>query len=103
MCRCRTAYAYYEVTELENLDATLQTIIWAGVAAALLTSLLGAALGWWAASRVLRPLNDVAQAATRLASGDLERAGTDDDRPRPDRDLQLVQRDGRDAGHADPA
>ncbi len=36
-------YAYYEVTELENLDTTLQTIIWAGVAAALLTSLLGAA------------------------------------------------------------
>ena len=64
-------YAYYEVTELENLDTTLQTIIWAGVAAALLTSLLGAALGWWAASRVLRPLNDVAQAATKLAGGDL--------------------------------
>ncbi len=65
-------YAYYEVTELANLDTTLQTIIWAGVAAALLTSLLGAALGWWAASRVLRPLNDVAQAATKLAAGDLE-------------------------------
>ena len=65
-------YSYYEVTELENLDTTLQTIIWAGVAAALLTSLLGAALGWWAASRVLRPLNDVAQAATKLAAGDLE-------------------------------
>jgi signal transduction histidine kinase len=65
-------YQYFEITELENLDTTLQTIIWAGVAAALLTTLLGAALGWWAASRVLRPLNDVAQAATRLASGDLE-------------------------------
>ncbi len=65
-------YAYYEVTELENLDTTLQTIIWAGVAAALLTSLFGAALGWWAASRVLRPLNDVAQAATKLAGGDLD-------------------------------
>ncbi|MCZ3388487.1 MAG: HAMP domain-containing histidine kinase [Actinomycetia bacterium] len=65
-------YAYYEVTELENLDTTLQTIIWAGVGAALLTSLLGAALGWWAASRVLRPLNHVAQAATKLAAGDLD-------------------------------
>ena len=65
-------YAYYEVTELENLDTTLQTIIWAGVAAALMTSLLGAGLGWWAASRVLRPLNDVAQAATKLAAGDLD-------------------------------
>lgn len=65
-------YTYYEVTELENLDTTLQTIIWAGIGAALLTSLLGAALGWWAASRVLRPLNEVAQAATKLASGDLD-------------------------------
>src|SRR5215212_2327054 len=63
---------YYEVSELENLDTTLRTIIWVGIAAALLTTLLGAALGWWAASRVLRPLNDVARAATRLASGDLD-------------------------------
>ena len=52
-------YAYYEVSELENLDTTLRTIIWVGIAAALLTTLLGAGLGWWAASRVLRPLNDV--------------------------------------------
>ena len=65
-------YSYYEISTLENLDTTLQTIIWAGIAAALLTTLLGAGLGWWAASRVLRPLNDVARAATRLASGDLE-------------------------------
>jgi signal transduction histidine kinase len=65
-------YSYYEVSELENLDTTLHTIIWVGIAAALLTTLLGAGLGWWAASRVLRPLNDVARAATRLASGDLD-------------------------------
>jgi signal transduction histidine kinase len=65
-------YAYYEVSELQNLDTTLRTIIWVGIAAALLTTLLGAGLGWWAASRVLRPLNDVAKAATRLASGDLD-------------------------------
>ncbi len=65
-------FAYYEVSELENLDTTLRTIIWVGIAAALLTTLLGAALGWWAASRVLRPLNDVARAATRLASGELD-------------------------------
>ncbi|MCZ3387433.1 MAG: two-component sensor histidine kinase, partial [Actinomycetia bacterium] len=65
-------YTYYEVTELENLDTTLQTIIWAGVVAALVTSLLGAALGWWAARRVLRPLNAVAQAATTLAGGALD-------------------------------
>jgi two-component system sensor histidine kinase MtrB len=65
-------YAYFEITELDSLEDTLQTIIWAGVAAALLTSLLGAAIGWWAASRVLRPINDVALAAAKLASGDLE-------------------------------
>ena len=65
-------YSYYEVSTVENLDTTLRTIVWAGIAAALLTTLLGAGLGWWAASRVLRPLNEVARAATRLASGDLE-------------------------------
>ena len=62
---------YYEITELSALDATLRTIVWAGVAAALLTSLLGAVIGWLAAGRVLRPLDDVARTATRLASGDL--------------------------------
>jgi two-component system sensor histidine kinase MtrB len=65
-------YAYFEVTELDNLEDTLRTIIWAGIAAALLTSLLGAVLGWWAASRVLRPINEVALAAAKLAGGDLE-------------------------------
>jgi two-component system, OmpR family, sensor histidine kinase MtrB len=64
-------YSYYEISDLSGLDTTVRTIVWAGVAAALLTTLLGAMLGWWAASRVLRPLNDVARAATRLAGGDL--------------------------------
>lgn len=63
--------SYYEITELSALDATLRTIIWAGMAAALLTSLLGAVIGWLAAGRVLRPLDDVARTATRLAAGDL--------------------------------
>lgn len=62
---------YYELTELSALDATLRTIVFAGMAAALLTSLLGAVIGWWAAGRVLRPLDDVARTATRLAAGDL--------------------------------
>jgi len=71
---------YYEVTDLSGLDTTLRTIALAGVVAALLTSLFGAALGLWATRRALRPLDDVARTATRLASGDLDaRTPTTDD------------------------
>ncbi len=62
---------YYEVSELTSLDTTLRTIELAGVVAAVLAALLGAALGMWATRRALRPLEDVAVTATRLASGDL--------------------------------
>jgi len=37
---------------------------------ALVTTLAGAAVGWWASRRVLRPLGDVANAAGSIASGD---------------------------------
>lgn len=71
---------YYEISELSGLDTTLRTIAFAGVVAALLTTLLGAALGLWATRRALRPLDDVARTAARLASGDLQaRAPTTDD------------------------
>jgi len=71
---------YYEVSDLTSLDVTLRTTVFAGVVAALLTTLLGAALGLWATKRALRPLDDMARTATRLAAGDLDaRAPTTDD------------------------
>lgn len=71
---------YYELSELAGLDTTLRTIALAGFVAALLTTLLGAALGLWATRRALRPLDDMARTATRLASGDLDaRAPSTDD------------------------
>ena len=71
---------YYEISELAGLDTTLRTIALAGFVAALLTTLLGAALGLWATRRALRPLDDMARTATRLASGDLDaRAPSTDD------------------------
>jgi signal transduction histidine kinase len=58
----------------------LRTIAFAGIVAAFLTTLLGAALGLWASRRALRPLDDVARTATQLAAGDLDaRAPTTDD------------------------
>lgn len=62
---------YFEVSDLSALDTTLRTIELAGVAAAVLAVVLGAALGAWLTRRTLRPLGDVATTATRLASGDL--------------------------------
>jgi signal transduction histidine kinase len=62
---------YYEISDLSSLDTTLRTIAFAGVLAALLTTLLGAAVGVWATRRAFRPLEDVASTATKLASGDL--------------------------------
>jgi hypothetical protein len=55
--------AYFEVVSLEELEQTLETLGVSLIAAALVTTLAGALLGWWAARRVLRPLNRVGAAA----------------------------------------
>jgi signal transduction histidine kinase len=52
------------------------------VGAAIVTTLAGAGLGWWAARRVLRPLNRVGAAARDIARGELAtrvEAGDDPD------------------------
>ncbi|HEY8544872.1 MAG TPA: HAMP domain-containing sensor histidine kinase [Acidimicrobiales bacterium] len=63
--------AYFEVVSLEELEQTLETLGFSLIAAALVTTLCGAGLGWWAARRVLRPLNRVGAAAKDIARGDL--------------------------------
>lgn len=62
---------YYEVTVAEELDGTLLTLRTALAVSALVTTLAGAVLGWYAARAVLRPLNQVTVAAARISGGDL--------------------------------
>ncbi len=64
--------AYFEITSLEELESTLESISISLLAAALLSTLAGAAVGWWAARRVLRPLRGIGDAAHALATGRLE-------------------------------
>jgi signal transduction histidine kinase len=64
--------AYYEVVSLGELEETLESISISLLAAALLTTMAGAAVGWWAARRVLRPLRGIGDAAHAIATGRLE-------------------------------
>lgn len=80
--------AYYEVTELSELRRTLNLLATVLGLVALVTTLAGAGLGWWASRRVLRPLGDVASAAGSIAAGDFTaRVARDSD---PDLDLLAV-------------
>ncbi|MDP9436750.1 MAG: HAMP domain-containing histidine kinase, partial [Actinomycetota bacterium] len=62
---------YYGLTDLSELDGTLRSLSLILSLVALATSLAGAALGWWAGRRVLRPMTSVTEAATSIAAGDL--------------------------------
>jgi signal transduction histidine kinase len=64
--------AYFEVFSLAELENTLRTLAFVLAAAALVTTLAGAALGRWASGRALRPLTGVTDAAVAIASGQLD-------------------------------
>jgi two-component system sensor histidine kinase MtrB len=64
--------AYYEVFSLAELEGTLRTLAFALAAAALVTTVAGAALGRWASGRALRPLAGVTEAAVAIAGGQLD-------------------------------
>ena len=64
--------AYFEVFSLDELASTLRTLAFALAAAALVTTLAGAALGRWASGRALRPLAGVTEAAVAIAGGQLD-------------------------------
>jgi len=66
-----TDAAYFEIVSLDELEQTLETLGISLIAAALVTTLAGAGLGWWAARRVLRPLGGVSAAAKDIAAGKL--------------------------------
>lgn len=71
---------YFEVFDLRELDDTLGTLRRALAASGLLATLAAVAVAWLIARRVTAPLEGVANAATRIASGDLDvrMAGSDD-------------------------
>jgi signal transduction histidine kinase len=62
--------AYYEVFDLGELRKTLSVIRNSLIAAAGVTVVGAALLGFWASRRVLRPLRGVNAAAARIAAGD---------------------------------
>ena len=64
--------AYFEVFSLAELAGTLRALAVALAAAALVTTLAGAAVGRWAASRALRPLAGLTDAAVAIAGGQLD-------------------------------
>jgi two-component system, OmpR family, sensor histidine kinase MtrB len=64
--------AYFEVFDLSDLDHTLRVLGLTLLAAGVVTTVLGVALGRFASVRVLRPLADVSRAAGAIASGALD-------------------------------
>ena len=64
--------AYFETFTLDQLDRTLGVLANSLAAAALVTTLAGAAMGLWASSRVLQPVAEVARAAAEVAGGSLD-------------------------------
>ncbi len=64
--------AYFEFFSLDELEGTLRTLAFALAAAALVTTLAGAALGRWASGRALRPLGGITEAAVAVAGGELD-------------------------------
>jgi two-component system sensor histidine kinase MtrB len=66
------AGAYFEIVNLQSLDDTLNAISFTLFGASIATVLAGAALGWYASRRILRPLGEVGDAARKLAGGKLD-------------------------------
>ncbi len=63
---------YFEVFDLSDLAHTLRVLGLTLFGAGVVTTLLGVALGRFAATRSLRPLSDVSLAAGAIAAGDLD-------------------------------
>ncbi len=64
---------YFEVHSLAELQTTLDTAAVVLALVALLIALGGAALGWWAGVRLVRPLREVTGVAEAISSGELDR------------------------------
>lgn len=64
--------SYFELAPLDELQRTLNVLRGSLIAAALMTSISGAALGRWGSRGVLNPVAAVAAAATSVAGGRLD-------------------------------
>lgn len=65
-----TGGAYVEVFPLDELRRTLRLVGWILVASAAAACTLGAVIGWFATSALLRPLGRLRVVAARMAAGD---------------------------------
>ncbi|MCU1497118.1 MAG: putative two-component histidine kinase [Acidimicrobiales bacterium] len=63
---------YFEFVSLSDTQSALESLSASLFGATLVTALSGAALGWWASRRTLRPLADVSVAAEAIAGGRLD-------------------------------
>jgi signal transduction histidine kinase len=63
---------YYEVSGLDELQKTLNSVGFSLIGAAVITTSLGVLLGAWASRRSVRPLAQAAQAAQAMAGGTLD-------------------------------
>lgn len=64
--------SYYEIVSLAELESTLESLAISLFGASLVTTLAGAALGYWTSRRTLRPLANVGTAAEAIAGGRLD-------------------------------
>ncbi|WP_450104074.1 ATP-binding protein [Rhodococcus triatomae] len=62
----------YELSPVAELKSTLRILRITLISSALVTTAAGAAMGFWASRRVLRPLHELAGAAARISGGDLD-------------------------------
>ena len=64
--------AYFEAVDISEVEDTLDSVGLSLFFGALITSMFGVVLGWFAANRAVRPLADAAQAAQLIAGGRLD-------------------------------
>jgi signal transduction histidine kinase len=64
--------SYFEVFSLDQLDRTLRFLGLALLGAGVATTVVGAAVGRWASTRLMAPVAEVARAAAAVAGGALE-------------------------------
>jgi two-component system sensor histidine kinase MtrB len=77
---------YFESVTLEDVDETLDSVALSLFFGALITSMFGVVLGWFVASRAVRPLSEAAQAAQLIAGGRLDTRLE----PSDDHDLRML-------------
>ena len=63
---------YFEAAPLDDIEDTLDTLAFILFGVAAVTTVFAAAVGWWAAGRMLNPLVKVRTAAEALAAGALD-------------------------------